>query len=415
MEAYNISDLRLVARRRLPKGIFEFVDRGTEDDVALRANRRAFDLVSLMPRVLVDVSKRNLATEVFGRRVAAPIAVAPTGAAGLLWYEGEIAVARAAAANGLPFTLSTASITSMEKVAARAGGRLWFQLYMWPDRALSHELIRRAAGAGYEALIVTVDTAVTPNREYNRRNGFAFPFRFNRRNVVDIALHPQWALGVMGRYLMASGRPQFENYPEEMRRSLTKAPGRGLPKNDSVTWEDLKQLRDMWRGPLVVKGILHPDDAAAAAACGADGVIVSNHGGRNLDASMAPLRALPEVAARVGDRLTVMIDGAFTRGSDVVKALALGAKLVLAGRAPLWGVAASGEPGASLALKLLKEEMDRVLAFVGCPDVASLDAGLLRVEPGFLAEDVRLAMPAPRPEAGSGSSGPVRLATTAAG
>lgn len=389
LPALNISDLRRRAKRRLPKGIFEFVDRGTEDDQAVRNIRRAFDRVSLRPRVLVDVSARTPAVEVFGQRHAMPVAVSPTGAAGLIWYEGEIALAKAAAKAGVPFTLSTASITSMEKVAEQAGGRLWFQLYMWPDRSMSHELVRRVGAAGYEALIVTVDTAATPNREYNRRNGFALPFRFNRLNTLDILCHPAWALGVMGRYLLASGMPRFENFPEELRRSLMgpTVPGRGLPKNDSLTWDDLKRLRDMWQGPLIVKGILRADDAVSAADCGADGVVVSNHGGRNLDASVPPLQALPEVAAAVGERLTVMLDGGITRGSDVVKALALGARMVFAGRAPLWGVASDGEAGADEALRLLREEIDRVMAFAGCARVADITRDMVRLDYGFFGQE----------------------------
>lgn len=386
--ALNVAELRERARRRLPKGIFEFVARGTEDDLAVRNLRRAFELVSLRPRVLVDVSARSQETEIFGKRSSMPLAVSPTGAAGLIWYEGEIELARAAAKAGIPFTLSTASITSMEKVAEQAGGRLWFQLYMWPDQRMSLELIQRVAAAGYEALIVTVDTPVTPNREYNRRNGFQLPFRFNRRNLADILCHPRWALGVMGRYLLASGMPQFENFPEELRRSLLAAPSpsRGLPKTDALTWEDFRRLRELWKGPLLIKGILRPDDAETAARCGADGLVVSNHGGRNLDASVAPLQALPEIVAAVGSRLTVALDGGITRGSDVVKALALGAKLVFAGRAPLWGVASDGEAGATDALRLLREETDRVMGYSGCRGLEDIGPDLVRLERGFLPE-----------------------------
>ena len=371
----NVGDFRAAAQRKLPRGIFEFVDRGTEDDFSVRNNRDAFERITLRPRVLRNVSVRSLEVELFGRKSAMPLAIAPTGAAGLLWYEGEIAIARAAAAAGIPFTLSTASITSMEKVARQAGGRLWFQLYMWPDQSMSHQLVRRARDAGYEALIVTVDTAVTPNREYNRRNGFAFPFTINRKNVSDVIRHPRWLVNVIGKYLLSSGMPRFENFPEELRRSLVGPADhrRGLPKNDSLTWDDLRTLRRLWTGPLMVKGILHPDDAMLAADCGADAVIVSNHGGRNLDGSIAPLDALEEIAQRVGSKLTVMVDGGFQRGSDVVKALALGAKAVFIGRGPLWGVAADGERGASRVLTLFREEIDRVMGLMGSATVDAID------------------------------------------
>ena len=373
----NIADMRDHAKSRLPKGLFDFIDRGTEDDVAVRDNRSALARYKLRPRVLVDVSKRRQDVEIFGRTIPSPFGVAPMGAAGLLWHDGELALAQAAADGGVPFALSTASTTAMEVIAERAGGRRWFQLYMWPDRALSVNLVKRAAAAGFEALLVTVDTVTTPNREYNKRNGFALPFRVNRRNFVDIARHPRWLVGVMGRYAASGGMPRFENYPDEMRQSVTARIAPSLPKNDSVTWDDLRRLRDVWRGPLIVKGVLHPEDAALAVACGADGIIVSNHGGRNLDCSLAPADALPAIAARVGGQTTIILDGAISRGSDVVKALALGAQMVLLGRAPMWGVASGGRAGAVRALELMREEIDRVMALTGCATVADIGPDLL--------------------------------------
>ena len=376
--AYNIADLREIARRRLPKGLFEFVDRGTEDEVALRNNRAAFERIKLKPRTLVDVSGRSQEITLFGHPHKMPIAIAPTGTAGLMWYQGEIALARAAAAAGIPFTLATGSMTAMEKVAAQAGGRLWFQLYLWPDRALSHKLVERAKAAGYEALVVTVDGAVSGNREYNLRNGFTIPFSFTRRNVTDVLMHPRWLLGVLTRYLLTTGMPRYENYPTELRNRITAAPmGRSMLKNDSLNWDDLRVLRKMWPHKLIVKGILHPQDALLAADCGADAVVVSNHGGRNLDSSMAPIEALPEVVDAVGKRLTVIVDSGFRRGSDVVKALALGAQAVLIGRATLYGTAAAGEAGAARAIALLREEIDRVLALLGCRSVAELSRDYL--------------------------------------
>jgi isopentenyl diphosphate isomerase/L-lactate dehydrogenase-like FMN-dependent dehydrogenase len=384
-DAYSIPDLREVARRTLPKGLFEFVDRGTEDEIALRNNRAGFERIGLRPRVLIDVSGRSLATDFFGERSAMPIAVAPTGAAGLLWFDGEIAIARAAAKSGVPFTLSTASIISMERVAAEAGGRLWFQLYMWPDRSMSYQLVDRARSAGYEALIVTVDTAVTPNREYNRRNGFSLPMRVTRRNFVDVARHPGWFFSVFARYLMRSGIPMLENYPDQLRQKLTAKPGQqiGLPKNDSLQWSDLRELRKRWDGPLMVKGILHPEDAALALDCGADAVIVSNHGGRNLDSAIAPIEALPEIVDRVGHKIDVLLDSGVRRGSDIFKALALGAKGVFTGRAPLWGVTAAGEAGALRALEILKEEVDRIMGLTGCQSVEQINRHLLWLDSSF--------------------------------
>jgi isopentenyl diphosphate isomerase/L-lactate dehydrogenase-like FMN-dependent dehydrogenase len=376
--AYNIADLRETARRRLPKGIFEFVDRGSEDEVALRNNRAAFERIKLKPRTLVDVSGRSQEITLFGHRQKMPIAIAPTGTTGLMWYHGEIELARAAAAAGIPFTLATGSMTAMEEVAEKAGGRLWFQLYMWPDRSLSHQLVERAKAAGFEALVVTVDGAASGNREYNLRNGFTIPFSFTRRNVTDVLMHPGWLLGVLTRYMLTTGMPRYENYPSDLRNKITARPmGKSMLRNDSLTWDDLRVLRKMWPHTLIVKGILHPHDALLAADCGADGVIVSNHGGRNLDSSMAPIDVLPEVVDAVGKRITVIVDSGFRRGSDVVKALALGAKSVLIGRPTLYGTAAGGEAGAARAISIFREEIDRVLALLGCPGIAALNRDCL--------------------------------------
>jgi len=372
--AYNIDDLREIARRRVPKGMFEFVDRGAEDEVALRNNRTAFERIRLKPRALVDVSRRSQEITLFGNPQKMPIAIAPTGSAGLMWYDGEIALARAAAAAGIPFTLATGSMTAMEKIAVQAGGRLWFQLYMWPDRSLSHKLVERASAAGYEALVVTVDGAVPGNREYNLRNGFTIPFTFTRRNVTDVLMHPEWLLGVLARYVLTTGMPRYENYPSEFKHRITAQPmGKGMLLNDSLNWDDLRVLRRMWPRTLIVKGILHPRDAGLAADCGADGIVVSNHGGRNLDSSMAPIEVLPEIVDAVGKRITVIVDSGFRRGSDVVKALALGAQAVLIGRPTLYGTAAGGEAGAARAIAIFREEIDRVLALLGCPGIAALN------------------------------------------
>ena len=386
-EAYNIADLRELARRRLPKGIFEFIDRGTEDEVALCNNRAAFDRIKLKPRTLVDVSGRSQEITLFGKRQKMPIAIAPTGSAGLMWYQGEIGLARAAAAAGIPFTLATGSMTAMEDVATQAGWRLWFQLYMWPYRSLSHQLVERARAAGYEALIVTVDGAAAGNREYNLRNGFTVPFSFTRRNVADVLMHPRWMLEVLARYVFTTGVPRYENYPSELRNRITALPmGRATLRSDSLTWDDLRVLRKLWPHALMVKGILSAADAVLAADCGADGVIVSNHGGRNLDSSMAPIEVLPEVVAAVGKRVTVIVDSGFRRGSDVVKALALGASAVLIGRATLYGTAVAGEAGAARTIALFREEIDRVLALLGCPAIASLsrDYLVLAANPGAM-------------------------------
>lgn len=396
--AYNIADLRQAAQRALPKGLYEFVARGTEDEVALRRNRAAFDAISFRPRVLTDVSRRSLEAKFFGQASSMPLAVAPTGAAGLLWFDGEIAIAKAAAQAGIPFTLSTASIISMERVAQEAGGRLWFQLYMLPQLDMSLQLVERARQAGYEALVVTVDTATTPNREYNRRNGFVLPMRATRQNMIDVLARPGWFFRVFARYMLRSGIPMLENYPDALRAKLTARPGeqRGLPKSDTLNWSDLRELRRAWAGPLMIKGILHPDDAAMAVDCGVDAIIVSNHGGRNLDSALPTIEALPAILERVGHRIDVMVDSGFERGSDVVKALALGARGVFVGRAPLWGVASAGQAGAARALEIFREEIGRVMALAGQLDIASIDASILHVAMGF-GQSSMLATSMPRP------------------
>jgi L-lactate dehydrogenase (cytochrome)/(S)-mandelate dehydrogenase len=379
LSACNISDLRDIAKRRLPRGVFEFVDRGTEDEVSMRHNVAALKNIRFRPRTLVDVSKRSQRIALFGKRHEMPIAIAPTGSAGLTWYEGEIALARAAAAAGIPFTLATGSMTAMEKVAAEAGGTLWFQLYMWPDRSLSHQLVERARAAGFEGLLVTVDSPVPPSREYNLHNGFTLPFSLTHRNAADLLSHPQWLMTVLARYLVTTGMPRYQNYPTEMKQKITALPmGRSMQLNDSLTWDDLRELRRLWPHRLMAKGVLTVQDAKLAADCGADAVIVSNHGGRVVDGTRAPIEVLPEVVDAVGKRVEVIVDSGFRRGTDIVKALALGARAVLIGRATLYGTAAGGEPGAARAIELLRQEIDRTLALLGCCDIEALSPECLQ-------------------------------------
>jgi len=392
-KAYNIADLREIALRRLPKGLFEFVDRGTEDEVSLRNNRSVFERIRFQPRTLVDVSGRSQEITLFGQKQKMPLVIAPTGTAGLMWYHGEIALARAAGEAGVPFTLATGSTTSMEKVAeAVAGIPLWFQLYMWPDRALSHQLVERARAAGFKALVVTVDGVAAGNREYNLRNGFTIPFSFTRRNVTDVLMHPRWLAGVLARYCLTTGMPRYENYPSEIKYRVTARPmGRSQMRNDSLNWDDLRDLRKMWPNILIVKGILHPQDAILAADCGADGVVVSNHGGRNLDGALSPIEVLPEIVDAVAKRITVLVDSGFRRGSDVVKALAMGAHAVQIGRSTLYGVASGGEVGARRALTIFREEIDRVMALIGVRSIADLGPEILRAPelPARAAEPAR--------------------------
>jgi isopentenyl diphosphate isomerase/L-lactate dehydrogenase-like FMN-dependent dehydrogenase len=340
-------------------------------------NRAAFDAVTFRPRVLRGVHQVDPSIELFGERVPFPLAIAPTGAAGLMWHHGDLALARAAAAAGVPFTISSASTMDLEQIAV-AGGRLWFQLYLWEDRTLSHAVLERAWQAGCQTLFVTLDLPVAPNREYIQRNGFGTPFKLNARNTLDVLTHPRWLAGVMGRYTLSGGIPTQANLPDRLRAKVTKgAPPGALFKQDDLDWDGIKALRERWPGQFVLKGILHPEDAATALAVGADGVVVSNHGGRALDCSIATIEALPAIRAAVGGRMTLFLDSGVRRGSDVVKAVALGADAVLAGRAPLYGLAAFGERGVARAIELLRSETVRTMAMLGARSIGDVKSAAI--------------------------------------
>ncbi|MCE9642303.1 MAG: alpha-hydroxy-acid oxidizing protein [Betaproteobacteria bacterium] len=381
-EALNNHDLRLMAQKRLPKWLFEFVDRGTEDEVALRNNRAAFERIKLKTQVLIDVSKRNQEITLFGKKHGMPLGIAPTGPAGMLYFKGELELARAAKAANIPFTLATGSQTSMEEVAKVVGGTLWFQLYMWSDVRMSHILVERAKNAGFEALVVTLDGPVGTNREYNVRNGYTVPFRYTSKNTAAVLARPGWLINVIMRYWMSGGMPTRANYPEGMTEKFTHvSTAERKTKNDSLSWDDLSVLRDMWPGKLLVKGILTPLDAERAIKRGVDGIIVSNHGGRNFDSSMAPIEALAPIVDAVGSRTTVIVDSGFRRGSDVVKALAIGAKMVMVGRTTLWGTTVGGEAGAARAINFYREEISRTLAYLGCRNIGELSRDCLEYVP----------------------------------
>ena len=379
---YNIADLREAARKRLPKGVFQYLDLGTEDLISLTNNRRFLDETKLLNQVLVDVSGIDATTDILGKPASLPMAVAPTGIAGLTWYEGELELAKAAAKAGIPFTLATGSNTAMERIAGEAGGRNWFQLYMWREKQLSYEVVKRAQRAGFEALIWTVDIGLGANREHNKRNGFNTPYRFNRKSAVDMITHPEWLMTVMGRYMANGGMPKHANYPPQYQQSITgKASQSKALRADQVSFDDINRLRDIWPGKLIVKGIMRPDDAEKCVERGVDGIVVSNHGGRNMDSAPATLEVLPGIVKAVGDRTTVIVDSGVRRGSDLVKCRALGAKFALAGRATLYGVGAGGQAGAEKALAILKDELRRTMSYVGRSSVAAIDSSVLWKQP----------------------------------
>lgn len=373
VSCHNIADLAAAARQRLPRGVWEYLERGVEDETGMARNRAALDALALVPRVGRNVETIDLATPVFGQTSALPFAIGPTGAAGMMWHKGDLELARAAAKAGVPFTISSASTLDLEEIAAE-GGRQWFQLYCWEDRELSLSVVDRAAAAGCEALLVTLDLPKPPNREYLIRSGYGMPLQVNRRNLPDLLTHPRWLVSVIGQALLSGGLPTQANLPPEQRSSVMRGARPGAHfKQDNLDWDDLARLRGRWPGKFVLKGILHPDDALRALAIGADGVIVSNHGARSLDHSQASIAALPGIVAAVGGKLTVIFDSGVRRGSDVVKALALGADLVLLGRATLYGMAAFGEAGAARAITLLADETARTMAMLGLSSVAQID------------------------------------------
>ncbi|MFB0611371.1 alpha-hydroxy acid oxidase [Aurantiacibacter poecillastricola] len=374
---WNIADLRRKARARLPLGVWEYLERGVEDESGMARNREAFDRLTFRPRVLRKVDRVDTCTTLLGSESALPLAIAPTGAAGMMWHRGDLALAKAAAKAGVPFCISSASMMDVEAFA-RIDGIRWFQLYMWENRELSFDVVRRAQAIGCEALFVTLDLPVPPNREYLWRNGFGMPFQLNGRNLADILAHPRWLASVIGRYMLEGGLPRQANLPEELRQSVVRGAKPGaLFKQDDLVWEDIARLRELWPGKLVLKGVLHPGDASQAVEMGADGVVVSNHGARSLDHSVAAIDALPSVVEAVGGRISVLLDSGIRRGSDVVKALALGADGAMVGRATLYGLAAAGEAGVTRALDLLGAEISRTMAMLGLASVEVIDSDAL--------------------------------------
>ena len=374
-KAVNIEDLRLLAKRRLPRAIFDFFDGGAEDEVTLRENRAAFERVRLLPKVLVDVSRIDTRVNIFGKEASLPLAIAPTGGISAGRAGAELILARAAKAWGVPFTMATPSAFSIERVANEVGGRLWFQLYAVRDKEFRQKLISRAKDAGYEAILVTVDLPVSGKRERDPRNGFHTPYTPNWRNSRDVIFKPAWALEILRHGL--PGMANLEGYPfsTPVGTDIVTAVGREM--DAGLDWEYVRRLRDLWPGKLLLKGVERPDDAERAVAVGCDGLVVSNHGGRQLDGATPTLEALPAVASAVGKKITVLLDGGVRRGVDILRARALGAQAVLTGRATLFGAMAGGEPGASRALEILSSELVRAMQLCGVRSAAEIGPHLL--------------------------------------
>ncbi|MEJ0087710.1 MAG: alpha-hydroxy acid oxidase [Pseudomonadota bacterium] len=370
----SISDLRELARRRVPRALFDYADRGAFDESTLRSNRDDFENLQLRQRVMVDVSRLSVATTVLGERWEMPIGIAPTGLTGLFHRDGEIHGARAARAAGVPFTLSTMSICSIEDVRAAVEGTFWFQLYLMRDRGFTEALIGRAREAGCPVLVLTMDLPIQSLRRRDAKNGLAVPPRFTSRTAWEILTRPSWALGVM-----LGKRRTFGNLATFFPRqgAATLAEWSNAQLDPTMNWKDVEWVRARWPGKLVVKGILDPADARLAVAAGVDGMVVSNHGGRQLDGARSTIAALPDVADAVAGRCEILLDGGITNGQCVLKALALGARACFIGKGFLYGLAARGEAGVTLALDILRRELEVSMALAGVTDARAVDRRIL--------------------------------------
>ena len=367
MQRFNVFDYREGARRRLARIAYDYLEEHAEDGATLRRNRDALSRIALVPRVLTGVDTVSLSTELFGAKLSMPIIIGPTGNASLFWGDGDLALARAGAACGVPFVLSTNASNSLEEVAPVAGPSLrWFQLYALRENRATDDLVRRARDTGYGALVFTVDTAVAGKREASLRHGSRIPMKPSLRLLLDALSHPRWAI-----QMLRHGSPRWANLPP---RDPHQGPAFSFNATfkRAIGWPDVERIRALWPGPLVLKGVHAPADVAEAAARGVEGVVLSNHGGRQLEGACAPIERLAEAVAVAGSKVTVMIDSGFRRGGEVIKALALGAKAVWLGRAPLYGLATSGEAGVRAVLEIFRDEMSRTMMLLGAGSLAEL-------------------------------------------
>ncbi len=378
-DGFNVARMRLLARRALPRPVFDFADGGAEDEVTLEANERAFDGVTLWPRPLEGAATRDLGIELFGQTLSMPIMVGPTGLAGLFWPDGECAAARAAAAAGTAYCLSHGSVCTLEQLAETRAAPRWMQVFVYKDRGFTEELTRRAEAASYDALVLTIDNQLLGKRERDIVNGFQIPPRFAPRDLARMATKLPWFLR------MKSELPKltFGNYvrPNEPADLETLAGKMGSILDPGMSWRDVEWLRGLWQGPLILKGVLHPEEASKAAELGVDGVIVSNHGGRQLDGAVSSLQALPHVVEAVQGRIPVLLDGGIRRGGDVLKALAMGASCCLVGRPQLWGLSVAGEAGVIHVLDILRQELDRAMGLCGISRIDEIGPWLLEPRP----------------------------------
>ena len=370
----SIADLRELARRRVPRAFFGYVDGGSYDELTLRSNRADFEALRFRQRVLVDASTQNLGTSILGRPAAMPLVLAPTGMAGFIRGNGEIHAARAAEAAGIPFCLSTVSICSIEDVRAASSAPFWFQLYVLRDRGFTGELMDRAQAAGCEVLMFTVDIPIGGLRRRDAKNGLTVPPRLTLRNALDLAGKPRWAWS-----MLTAKRREFGNLSAAVARARGVHFSQWVQSqvDPSLTWDDLAWVRQRWKGKLIIKGILDAEDARRVVDMGADALVVSNHGGRQLDGASSTIAALPAVVQAVQGRCEVLLDSGIRSGQDMLKAMALGASATLVGRAWLYGLGALGQQGVALALDILRRELAVTMALTGCNDVRAVGRDLL--------------------------------------
>jgi len=372
-----LDDFEATARRRIPKFLYGYISGGAETDAAVRDNRKAFDEYGFVPRVLNDVSGRDQTTKLFGKTYASPFGIPPMGSSALCAYRGDVVLARAAAATKVPMILSASSLITLEDVR-RENPDAWYQAYLAGEPSRIEPLVDRVAAAGYDTFVVTADVPVPPNRENNIRNGFQVPMAVTPRVAWDIASHPHWLLGCWARTVINHGMPYFENMDAQRGPAvLAKNLMRNIGQRDQLAWKHVELIRRRWKGKLVVKGLIAPQDARIARESGVDGVMLSNHGGRQLDYTVSALRTLPEIAAEAGG-MTIMLDGGVRRGTDVIKALALGAHFVWVGRPFLYAVIAGGQGGVEHAITLLRDEIDRDFALMGIRSIGEITGDLVR-------------------------------------
>jgi L-lactate dehydrogenase (cytochrome) len=380
-KAASVGDLRLIARRRLPRGVFDYIDGGAEDELTLRRNAEAFRRLEFRPRVLRDVGAIDTSTTLLGRPLPVPLVLAPTGFTRIASPGGELDVARAAARAQLPYTLSTMGTRSIEEVAAVSSGRKWFQVYVWRDRGLVKEMLGRAAAAGYEAIVVTVDTAVLGRRERDVRHGFTLPPRLGPGTLLDGALHPGWTWDFVRAEPITFANITGTGVPDGA-EAVNLAEYTNGQFDPALSWRDLDWFRAAWDGPIVLKGIQTVDDARLAADAGVEAIALSNHGGRQLDGSPPPAELIAPVADAIGDRAEIICDGGIRRGSDIVKAVALGARACMIGRAYLYGLGAAGERGVDHVLALLDADIRRTMALTGRRRMSELGPDLVQRRTG---------------------------------